>query len=177
MARVGDPPLRMRLPIAGRPWRGAENGGEIARNARGSFSAAPEHDGIPNRFAVPMLHFDTAQMSAITQAHFFSRVAEFIRDQTTVPSYRQAAQDTTLRTALWAPHWPTLRDASEHDAALFMCFLLACATLGVDATRAAEAVRQSSQPETSMKLFLSERGLLRYAAFDVPELTRPGAQA
>ena len=58
-----------------------------------------------------------------------------------------------------------------------MCFLLACATLGVDSTRAAEAVRQSSQPETSMKLFLSERGLLRYAAFDVPHLTRPGAQA
>ena len=91
-----------------------------------------------------MLHFDTAQMSAITQAHFFSRVAEFIRDQTTVPSYRQAAQDTTLRTALWAPHWPTLRDASEHDAALFMCFLLACATLGVDATRAAFVVDQNN---------------------------------
>ena len=114
-----------------------------------------------------MLHFDTAQMSAITQAHFFSRVAEFIRDQTTVPSYRQAAQDTTLRTALWAPHWPTL----------FMCVLLACATLGVDATRAAEAVRQSSQPETSMKLFLSERGLLRFSAFEVPDITRPGAGA
>ena len=75
---------------------------------------------------VDMLHFDTAQMAAITQAHFFSRVAEFVRDQTTVAAYRQAALDTTLRTALWAPHWPTLRDASEHDAALFMCFLLAC---------------------------------------------------
>ena len=126
---------------------------------------------------VDMLHFDTAQMAAITQAHFFSRVAEFIRDQTTVPAYRQAALDTTLRTSLWAPHWSTLRDATEHDAALFMCFLLACATLGVDATRAAEAVRQSSQPETSMKLFLSERGLLRFSAFDVPDLTRPGAEA
>ena len=120
---------------------------------------------IRNPSDVDMLHFDTAQMAAITQAHFFSRVAEFIRDQTTVAAYRQAALDTTLR------------DASEHDAALFMCFLLACATLGVDATRAAEAVRQSSQPETSMKLFLSERGLLRYSAFDVPHLTRLGAEA
>jgi hypothetical protein len=126
---------------------------------------------------VDMLHFDTAQMAAITQAHFFSRVAEFVRDQTTVAAYRKAALDTTLRTALWAPHWPTLRDASEHDAALFMCFLLACATLGVDATRAAAAVRQTSQPEMSMKLFLSERGLLRFSAFDVPDLTRPGAAA
>ena len=101
-------------------------------------------------------------------------MAEFVRDQTTVAAYRQAALDTTLRTELWAPHWPTLRHASEHDAALFMCFLLGCAALGVDATRAAEAVRQSSQPENSMKLFLSERGLLRYSAFDVPDLTRPG---
>ncbi len=123
-----------------------------------------------------MLHFDTAQMAAITQAHFFSRVAQFIRDQTPDTAFRQAALDTTLRTALWAPHWPTLRDASEHDAALFMCFLLGCAAQGVDATRAAEAVRQSAQPEHRMKLFLSERGLLRYAAFDVPDLTRPGAE-
>jgi hypothetical protein len=156
---------------------GAPNGGEIGPNAPGSFSASTEHGDIRNPFAVVMLHFDTAQMSAITQAHFFSRVAEFIRDQTTVAAYRQAAQDTSLRTALWAPHWPTLREASEHDAALFMCFLLACATLGVDSTRAAEAVRQSTQPETSMKLFLSERGLLRFSAFDVPDLTRPGARA
>jgi hypothetical protein len=124
-----------------------------------------------------MLHFDTAQMAAITQAHFFSRVAEFIRNQTPVAAYRQAASDTTLRTAVWAPHWSALRHACEHDAALFMCFLLACVALGVDAIRAAEAVRQSSQPETRMKLFLSERGLLRFSAFDVPELTRHGAAA
>ena len=124
-----------------------------------------------------MMHFDTDQMAAITQAHFFSRVAEFVRHQTTVDAFRQAALDTRLRTELWAPHWPTLRDATEHDAALFMCFLLACHTLGVDSARAAEAVRQSSQPETSMKLFLSERGLLRFSAFDVPDLTRPGAVA
>ena len=124
-----------------------------------------------------MLHFDTAQMAAITQAHFFSRVAEFIRDQTGVAAYRQAAMDTMLRTELWAPHWSTLRNATEHDAALFMCFLLACSTLGVDANRATEAVRQSTQPETSMKLFLSERGLLRFSAFDVPDLTRPGPAA
>jgi hypothetical protein len=152
-------------------------GAEIAPNAAGCLRRSPEHGRQPIQPVVDMLHFDTAQMAAITQAHFFSRVAEFIRDQTTVPAYRQAALDTTLRTALWASHWGTLRDATEHDAALFMCFLLACATLGVDATRAAEAVRQSSQPETSMKLFLSERGLLRFSAFDVPDLTRPGARA
>src|SRR4051794_377555 len=49
----------------------------------------------------PMLHFDTAQMAAITQAHFFSRVAEFVREQTTVAAYRDAALDKPRRTALW----------------------------------------------------------------------------
>jgi hypothetical protein len=172
---------RARAGRAGRRIDGqsprAAIGAETAPNAPGSFRRPPEHDDIRNPTDVDMLHFDTAQMAAITQAHFFSRVAEFIRDQTTVPAYRQAALDTALRTSLWAPHWSTLRDATEHDAALFMCFLLACATLGVDATHAAQAVRQTSEPETSMKLFLSERGLLRFSAFDVPDLTRPGAGA
>ncbi|MEP6503518.1 MAG: hypothetical protein ABJD97_09320 [Betaproteobacteria bacterium] len=122
-----------------------------------------------------MIHIASAQMAAITQAHFFARVAEFVCEQTTVAAYRGAALDLALRTALWTPHWPTLRQATEHDAALFMCFLLACHVLGIDVGRAATAVRQTSQPEMSMKLFLSERGLLRFSAFDVPELTRPGA--
>ncbi len=122
-----------------------------------------------------MIHIHPAQMAAITQAHFFARVAEFVCEQTAVAAYRDAALDVAQRTALWTPHWPALRHATEHDAALFMCFLLACATLGIDVGRAAAAVRQSSQPEMSMKLFLSERGLLRFSAFDVPELTRPSA--
>ncbi len=124
-----------------------------------------------------MLQFDAHQMAAVTQAHFFSRVAEFIRDQTTVRAYREAALDKPLRNALWDPHWPTLRDASEHDAALFMCFLLACAALRIEVARATVAIRQATRPELSMKLFLSERGLLRFSAFDCPEITRPDAQA
>jgi hypothetical protein len=126
--------------------------------------------------ADPMLQFDAAQMAAMTQAHFFSRVAEFIRTQTTVAAYRDAALDKPLRASLWAPHWPTLRDSTEHDAALFMCFLLACATLRIDIPRASAALRESTRPEMSMKLFLSERGLLRFSAFDVPELTRPDGE-
>lgn len=120
-----------------------------------------------------MLQFDPAQMAAVTQAHFFHRVSEFVREQTTVAAFREAALDKPLRTALWAPHWPALREATEHDAALFMCFLLACATLRIDVARAAAAVRQATQPEMSMKLFLSERGLLRFSSFDLPHLTRP----
>ncbi len=91
-----------------------------------------------------MLQFDPAQMAAVTQAHFFHRVSEFVREQTTVAAFREAALDKPLRTALWAPHWPSLREATEHDAALFMCFLLACATLRIDVARAAAAVRQAT---------------------------------
>lgn len=146
------------------------------RRARpGVLAGRPNMVDIGTQPAVHMLHFETDQMAAMTQAHFFSRVGEFVRDQTTVAAFRAAALDTALRRELWAPHWPTLRDASEHDAALFMCFVLACALLGVDAARAATAVRQTAQPEMSMKLFLSQRGLLRFSAFDVPNLTRPGS--
>ncbi len=120
-----------------------------------------------------MLHFDATQMATITQAHFFQRVAEFVREQSPVAAFRDAALDKPLRTSLWLPHWPALRDASEHDAALFMCFLLACGMLRIDVGRAAAAVRQATQPEMSMKLFLSERGLLRFSAFDLPHLTKP----
>ena len=119
-----------------------------------------------------MLQFDAAQMAAVTQAQFFNRVAEFILDQSPIPAFRDAALDKPLRATLWAPHWPALRDATEHDAALFMCFLLACATLRIDVARAAAAVREATQPEMSMKLFLSERGLLRFSAFDLPHLTK-----
>jgi hypothetical protein len=122
-----------------------------------------------------MHHVDSAQMAAITQRHFFDRVAAFVCDQTPVGAYRAAALDQPRRHALWAPHWPALRHATEHDAALFMCFLLACATVGIDVARAAAAVRQSTHAEQRMKLFLAERGLLRFSAFDVPGLTRPGA--
>ena len=120
-----------------------------------------------------MLQFDAAQVATAAQAHFFHRVAEFVRAQSPVAAYRDAALDKPLRNALWSPHWPALREATEHDAALFMCFLLACATLRIDVARAAAAVRQSTQPEMSMKLFLSERGLLRFSAFDLPYLAKP----
>jgi hypothetical protein len=126
---------------------------------------------------VDMPYLDASQMAALTQAHFFARVAQFIREQALVAAYRDAASDVPLRTALWAPHWPALRAATEHDAALLMCFLLACATLSIDEARAAAAVRRSARPAANMKLFLSERGLLRFSAFDVPELVAPSAPA
>jgi len=122
-----------------------------------------------------MLHIGSAQMAAITRSHFFARVAAFVGEHTTAAAYRAAAADPVLRRAVWTPHWPGLCARSEHDAALAMCFLLACATLGVDEARASAALRDSADPELGMKLFLSRHGLLRFSAFDVPELVTPRA--
>ena len=119
-----------------------------------------------------MPHLDAAQVAALDQANFFARVADFVCAHSPVPAYREAARDKPLREALWAPHWTALRDSSERDAALFMCFLLACATLHIDVTRAAAAIRVSTDPSQSMQQFLAERGLLPAPAFDAA-LTRP----
>lgn len=109
---------------------------------------------------------DAAQAAAVSQANFFARVADFVCTRTPVGAYRDAARDRSLREALWVPHWPALREASERDAALFMCFLLACAVLHIDVPRAAAAIRQSTDPQHGMRLFLAERGLLPGSAFE-----------
>jgi hypothetical protein len=109
---------------------------------------------------------DAPLRDTLAQSRLFARVADFVVDQTPVASLRDAALDKPLRSLLWAPHWPRLRDADEHDAALFMCFLLACAALRVDVASAVVAVRASTRPGASMKQFLSERGLLHESAFE-----------
>lgn len=118
-----------------------------------------------------MIQLSEGQMAALIRAHFFQKVADFICEQSAIPAYRELARDASLRNALWTPHWPQLRTEPEHDAALFMCFLLACEMLEIDTARAARAARQTADPELSMKTFLSERGLLRFSAFELPELT------
>ena len=110
---------------------------------------------------------DTPRTPTQIRADFFLRVVDFVCAQTPVSAYREAALDKSLRNALWGPHWLTLGESSEHDAALFMCFLLACAMLQIDVPRAATAIRRATDPGASMKQFLSERGLLHPAAFDL----------
>jgi hypothetical protein len=125
----------------------------------------------------PMIQILEAQMVALVRAHFFQKVAAFVCDQSSIPAYRKIARDTEIREALWIPHWPQLSVEPEHDAALFMCFLLACAMLEIDTVRAARVARQSADPEMSMKTFLSERGLLRFSVFELPELMAPDASS
>ena len=107
------------------------------------------------------------------RADFFARIADFVCAHTPVTDYRESALDKSLRNALWAPHWLTLAESSEHDAALFMCFLLACAMLRIDVPRAATAIRRTTDPGASMKQFLAERGLLDPATFELLGRTAP----
>ncbi|MGN6527985.1 MAG: hypothetical protein ACTHL8_16485 [Burkholderiaceae bacterium] len=109
---------------------------------------------------------DLSMHDSIARSRLFDRVARFVVERTTVPALRDAALDKPLRVLLWSPHWALLRAASEHDAALFMCFLLACAALRIDVARAVDAIRASTRPGRSMKQFLAERGLLAESAFD-----------
>jgi len=132
-----------------------------------NMSSSPKHHAH-----AAMRHPDVLDPTNAAQAVFFARVADFVCAQAAVADLRDAARDDPRRTALWAPHWHTLRRASEHDAALFMCFLLACATLHVDVPRAAAAIAQSTDPAASMLLFLSERGLLRPTAFEAAPFSR-----
>lgn len=115
----------------------------------------------------PMSLPDPPMHDTIAQSRLFDRAARFVVDHTTVAALRDAALDKPLRRLLWSPHWTLLRAASEHDAVLFMCFLLACAALRVDVARAVEAIRASTRPGRSMKQFLAERGLLAETAFDL----------
>jgi hypothetical protein len=123
-----------------------------------------------------MIRISEFQYAELTREHFFQKVAAFVREQSSIPAYRECASDRDRRDALWRPHWARLSVQPEHDAALFMCFLLACSMLEIDTERAAHAALHAADPEMSMKLFLSERGLLRFSAFELPELTVPSAK-
>ncbi len=115
-----------------------------------------------------MIQISEGQMATLVRAHFFQKVVEFINEQSAIPAYRAISLDRGRREALWAPHWERLSTEPEHDAAVFMCFLLACAMLDIDTERAARAARQTADPELAMKTFLSERGLLRFSASSCP---------
>ncbi len=120
------------------------------------------------------MQIDALQMKALTRDYFFGRVATFIRQQTVHDGYRKAVSDVLARNALWAHHWPALADESESMAAMYLCFVLACRTLGLDPEQGVAIARSAHDPAFSFKTFFATRGLLRFSAFDVPELMREG---
>jgi hypothetical protein len=122
------------------------------------------------------MQIDALQMKALTRDYFFGRVATFIRQQTTHDGYRDAVSDVPERNALWAEHWPALADEPEGLAAMYLCFVLACRTLGLDPGQGVAIARSAPDPAFSMKTFFSTRGLLRFSAFDVPELLQEDAR-
>lgn len=121
------------------------------------------------------MQIDALQMKALTRDYFFGRVATFIRQQTTHDGYRRTVSDVPARNALWADHWPSLSGEPESLAAMYLCFLLACRTLGLDLEQGVAIARSAQDPAFSLKTFFSTHGLLRFSAFDVPELMQEDA--
>jgi hypothetical protein len=122
-----------------------------------------------------MMRMGGQQMAAMARERFFARVSAFILEQSTHTAYRTLAADARRRRLLWEPEWPALAGQPERDAAMFLCFVLACAVLGIDLAHGSRVARGAPDLGFSMRTFLCEHGLLRFSAFDVPELTRPQA--
>lgn len=121
------------------------------------------------------MRIDADQMERMTREYFFARVASFIVEQSPHAGYRALASDPSRRSDLWLADWAWLAAESEQMAAMFMCFVLGCAALGLDPQQGVALARQAPDPAFSIKTFLSKRGLVRFSAFDTPELTRLGA--
>ena len=121
------------------------------------------------------MQIDALQMKTLTREHFFGRVATFIQQQTTHDGFRADVSDVIARNELWAHYWPELSDEPEALAAMFLCFVLACRTLGLDPKEGVALARSAEDAAFSLKTFLSTHRLLRFSAFDVPQLTREEA--
>ena len=119
-----------------------------------------------------MLHFDLTQARELARLCFFQRVRAFIREQSHHCAFVARAQGPEPSEALWAPLWPALQAQGAHDAAVGLAFALACDALGLSPTQALAPIGAPADPPLAMKLFLARRGLLRFSAFDCPELTR-----
>lgn len=122
-----------------------------------------------------MIQITERQMASITRNYFFGRVSAFILEQSTQEMFRAVAANTALREDVWLMEWDWLKNEPERLAAMYLCFLLACRALDLDSRRGLLIARGARDPAFSIKTFLSKHGLLRFSAFDVPELTRPAS--
>lgn len=121
-----------------------------------------------------MLVLRTAQIDAMSRFHFLARLERFLQVHARSPLLKQALADRGSTYALWNRFWPRVACVSEHDAALFLSFMLVCQAEGLDLKQAAAlgAARDASA-ELGMKRVLSERGHLRFSDFDFSEQAAP----
>jgi len=113
-----------------------------------------------------MLTISLDQMQKLDQSVFFGRIKRFIFEQTDSASLRKALGEPGWMESVCGPHWPDLEKTNEHDAALVLTFLMACATEDISAKRAIQSVVERPNSELIMKKFLSDRGFMRFSDFD-----------
>lgn len=97
----------------------------------------------------------------------FARTGAFLAARTCDATYARAVRDAHARDALWSAHWPQASARRHDDVRIWLAFMLACATLGLDTAQGMRLALQARDPARWMRLFLADHGLLAYDAFDV----------
>lgn len=126
-----------------------------------------------------MLVLTAENLQQTSSPAFLRRLHDFLLHAARSQAFRKVLSDASGTRSFWQPLWPQAQSMTEHDAALFLCFMLvACKVEGwssADALAATFALpddiptEASGLPEIRLKQFLAEHGHLRFSAFDFPE--------
>lgn len=115
-----------------------------------------------------MLTFDQQQHDELLLTAFERRVGRFVAERALSPALKDlAARHATVAALCRDQRFRTAR-LSEHDAAVLLTYALACHADGADPDEGIERAQARPQPVTAMKVFLSQRGHLRFSDFDLP---------
>ncbi len=115
-----------------------------------------------------MLTFDQQQHDELLLTTFERRVGRFVAQRALSPALQAlAARSATVADLCREQRFRTAR-LTEHDAAVLLTYALACRADGVDPERGIERAQAQPQPTTAMKIFLSQRGHVRFTDFDLP---------
>ena len=120
-----------------------------------------------------MLDFDRALTDELVRRCFFQRVRRFILRQSLHPAFRAAARQTERTEALWRPAWPRLQPQSERSAAMGLSLLLAADVLQLQAGQLPLSTGDADADGERCRDFFACHRLLRWAAFDLPDLVAP----
>jgi hypothetical protein len=168
--------LPLRFPTFGTATRAAGDSGPDGA-ARSADAAAPWGFRTHARIAalscltvLPVPRVDGPRpLEAWLSRALFAQVGAFIVAHALSASFAALAADAPQRDAIWSALpdrlGPALGRPVDADLRVWLCFLLACHALGLDPAQGARLAGAARHPERWMRLFLSDHGLLDYAAF------------
>jgi hypothetical protein len=122
-----------------------------------------------------MISLNGEQIYFINCQAFLGRLQVFLANRGKSATLRRLASDRAMALTFWTGYCTGLKGVTEHDAAVFLTFMLACKAEGVDLERALATVSSlsSEDAELGMKRFLEDRGHLRFSDFDFSDEATP----